>query len=249
MPGQDRNTASTFAKGLAVLAAFDGGTPGLTLAEIARITGQDRATARRGALTLVQAGYLVQSGRSFALTPKVLALGAGYLRANHFGRLVQPVLNRHAAALGAEIALAVRDGADVLLLAQSTVAAGPVSYGFTPGSRLPLMHTSLGRMLLACESDPAALAAGAPMPQHTERSLATRDAVLEKVADARAAGFSETDGEFESGIVGFAVPVSAPGASGLVAGTSLPRGGDGAAALRALRLCAADLRQNGIGAA
>ena len=102
MPGQDRNIAATFAKGMAVLAAFDGAAPALTLAEIARATGQDRATARRGALTLVQLGYLVQAGKGFALTPKVLGLAAGYLRANSFGRLVQPVLNRHAAALGAE---------------------------------------------------------------------------------------------------------------------------------------------------
>ncbi|MCB1340349.1 MAG: helix-turn-helix domain-containing protein, partial [Pseudooceanicola sp.] len=94
MSTQDRSTAATFAKGMAVLAAFDGSAAALTLAEIARATGQDRATARRGALTLVGLGYLAQTGRAFALTPKVLGLAAGYLRANHFGRLVQPVLNR-----------------------------------------------------------------------------------------------------------------------------------------------------------
>ena len=48
MPSQDRNTAATFAKGMAVLAAFDGARPALTLAEIARLTGQDRATESGG---------------------------------------------------------------------------------------------------------------------------------------------------------------------------------------------------------
>lgn len=247
MSTQDRSTAATFAKGMAVLAAFDGSATALTLAEIARATGQDRATARRGALTLVQLGYLAQSGRAFALTPKVLGLAAGYLRANHFGRLVQPVLNRHAHALGAEIVLAARDGTEVLLLAQSTLAEGVVSYGFTPGSRLPLLHTSLGRMLLACEAEPVPLVEAAALPRHTEHSLGDRGAILARVAEARESGFAETDGEFESGIVGFAVPVTAPGMPGRVVGTSMPRGGDGAAALRALRLCAADLRQNGVG--
>lgn len=249
MTTQDCSTAATFAKGMAVLAAFDDGAARLTLADIARATGQDRAAARRGALTLVQLGYLVQNGRSFALTPKVLRLAAGYLRANHFGHRVQPVLNRHAAQLGAEIVLAARDGAEVLLLAQSTLASGPVSFGFTPGSRLPLLHTSLGRMLLALEGDPAPLAEAAALVRHTERALQTRAEVLERVAAARAAGFAETDGEFESGIVGYAVPVSAPGAAGMVVGTSMPRGSGGEAALRALRLCAAELRQGGVGAA
>ena len=248
MTTQDRNTASTFAKGMAVLAAFDGSTPALTLADIARATAQDRAAARRGALTLVQLGYLAQTGRAFTLTPKVLTLAAGYFRANDFGHRVQPVLNRHAARLGAEIVLATRDGKEVLLLAQSTLPSGPVSFGFTPGSRLPLLHTSLGRMLLACETDPAPLVATAPMTAHTERSLASRESVMEQVTQARGAGYAETDGEFESGIVGFAVPVSAPEAAGMVVGTSMPRGSDGKAALRALRLCAAELRQSGVGA-
>ncbi|GHF54843.1 IclR family transcriptional regulator domain-containing protein [Seohaeicola zhoushanensis] len=247
MTTQDRSTAATFAKGMAVLAAFDGSAPALTLADIARATGQDRAAARRGALTLVQLGFLTQSGRAFALTPKVLTLAAGYLRANHFGHRVQPVLNRHAAQLEAEIVLAAREGTEVLLLAQSTLASGPVSFGFTPGSRLPLLHTSLGRMLLALEPDPGPLAEAAELPRHTERSLGSRAEVLASVAEARAAGFAETDGEFESGIVGYAVPVSAPGAAGLVVGTSMPRGSDGEAALRALRLCAAELRQSGVG--
>ncbi|WP_241525608.1 helix-turn-helix domain-containing protein [Pseudophaeobacter leonis] len=43
-PEQDRNISSSFAKGLSVLAVFDAETPSMTLAEIARRTGQDRAT-------------------------------------------------------------------------------------------------------------------------------------------------------------------------------------------------------------
>ena len=46
---QDRNISSSFAKGLAVLAVFDAETPSMTLAEIARRSGQDRATARQRA--------------------------------------------------------------------------------------------------------------------------------------------------------------------------------------------------------
>jgi len=245
---QDRSIAATFAKGMVVLAAFDDGTPELTLAELARITGQDRATARRGALTLVRLGYLAQKGRGFRLTPKVLALAGGFLRANRFGLQVQPILNRHAAALGTEITLAVRDGAEVLLMAQSSGPEGVVSQGFTPGSRLPLLHTSLGRMLLACEEAPEPLIAEAPLPRHTAQSLEERTEILSRITEARAEGHAITNGEFESGITGYAVPLSRPGARGVVVGASRPRGSTGAedhAVLQALQLCAAELRQSG----
>ena len=251
LPPQNRDIAATFAKGLAVLAAFDGTSPGLTLADLARITGQDRATVRRGALTLVHLGYLRQQERHFALTPKILSLASGFLQANQFGRLIQPTLNHQAEQLGAEIMLAMRDGSGVLLLAQSTMGHGMVSFGFMPGHRMPLLHTSLGRMLLACE--PAAevepLVLDAPLPRHTEKSLRDPGAILDCITQSRHDGYNVTDGEFESGIIGFSVPVSRPGATAVVVGSNLPGGREGWAdqdkVLRVLQSCAAKLRQNG----
>ena len=237
---------------MAVLAAFDGSATSLSLAEISNLTGQDRAAARRGALTLEHLGYLKRSGRQFRLTPKVLALGGGFLQANRFGRDIQPVLNQHAAALMSEITLAVRDGNRVLLIAQSTVFHGPVSFGFTPGSHLPLLHTSLGRMLLACEPADVAtdLTASAPMPRHTGQSLMDREAITTTIGDARLNGYCISDSEFEIGILGYAVPVNGPDQSAVVAGTSVPRGAADAEAqyriLQALHLCASELRQNSV---
>lgn len=248
---QNRDIAATFAKGMMVLAAFDGKAPSLTLAELARITGQDRATVRRGALTLVHLGYLHQQDRQFSLTPKILSLTVGFLQANQFGRLVQPVLNHQAAQLGAEIKLAMRDGDEVLLLAQSTVGRGQVSFGFMPGNRMPLLHTSLGRMLLACEDSEMAetLIRNAPLPQHTGQSLDDRDAILACIDQTRHDGFNVTDGEFEAGIIGFSVPVSRPGAQAIVVGSNVPGGRTGTADqdrfLRNLQTCAAELHHNG----
>jgi IclR family transcriptional regulator, pca regulon regulatory protein len=260
-PEQDRNISSSFAKGLSVLAVFDAETPSMTLAEIARRTGQDRATARRGALTLVQAGYLRQQGRMLSLTPRVLALAGGFLQANEFGRRVQPLLNQHARKLDTEINLAILDQGRVLLLAQSTTERGPVTYGFTAGAHIPLVHTSLGRMLMAClpQQEATELLRSADIPQHTEQSLIAENAILKQIAQARTQGYAVTDSEFEPGIIGYAVPLSRPGQTPVVVGSSSPRGlgelageGDlsGAPAgehaerlLRGLQVCAAELRQ------
>ncbi|HBS50472.1 MAG TPA: IclR family transcriptional regulator [Rhodobacteraceae bacterium] len=248
---QNRDIAATFAKGMAVLAAFDGRSAALTLAEIARRAGQDRAAARRGALTLVALGYLRQEGRAFSLTPKVLGPAGAYLQAHGVGRLVQPVLNHHAAEIGREITLATRDGVEVLLVAQSTVQDGPVSQGFTAGSRLPLVSTALGRMLLACEpqAEAEALVDQAPRVTHSADSLTDPRRIKTRIVTARAHGVARTDGEFEPGILGLAVPASAPGARAVVLGTSFPRGpaaeAQGARALAGLRDCAAELRRAG----
>ncbi|MVO16006.1 helix-turn-helix domain-containing protein [Rhodobacteraceae bacterium CY05] len=248
---QDRNISSSFAKGLAVLAVFDAQTPSMSLAEIARRTGQDRATARRGALTLVQAGYLRQDGRMLSLTPRVLELAGGFLQANQFGRHVQPLLDHHATILGAEMTLAMLDHGQVLLLAQSTVDHGPVTYGFTPGARIPLIHTSLGRMLLAClpQEQVEKIIHSAEIPSHTEQSIQNPGTILERISQARRNGLVVTDSEFEVGIIGYAVVVSRPGDTPVVVGSSAPRGLNAQhqpeKILRELQLCAAELRQAG----
>lgn len=250
-PPQDRNISVSFAKGLEVLACFDGSSATLTLADLARRTGQDRATARRGALTLVAQGYLRHEGRDFALAPRVLALAGGFLQANQFGRLVQPVLNHHARRLGAEIALATLDQGRALLLAQSTVSDGPVSYGFTVGSHLPVLHTSLGRMLLACAPTSEIEAALAAMPQaHTTQSLQYPDQIRDRINAAAQTAQCITCGEFEPGITGFAVPVSGPGQTPLVVGSSSPDSTPGPSSHQntcdQLHSCAADLRHAGV---
>lgn len=246
---QNRDLATTFAKGLAVLRAFGGDAPALSLAEIARRAGLDRAAARRLVLTLVAEGYVRQDGRVFSLTPRVLALSGGFLQAHGFGLRVQPVLDRHAARLEASIALAVRDGTDVVLMAQSSPRGGHLSFGFTPGSRLPLLHTSLGRMLLARApgAEAAALIEAAPMQAHTARSLTDRAAIARAVQRAARDGHAVTADEFEPGILGLSLPV---GETGAVLGVSLPRllSGDPErmqGVIATLQVCAAELAQGG----
>lgn len=248
-PAQDRNISSSFSKGLAVLAVFDAATPSMTLAEIARRTNQDRATARRGALTLVQAGYLRQQGRMLSLTPRVLALAGGFLQANQFGRRIQPTLNQHARDLKSELSLAILDQDRVLLLAQSTTESAPVTFGFTAGAHIPLVHTSLGRMLLAClpQDEAAELLHRVEIPRHTEQSILDREVILQQIAEARSCGYCITDSEFEPGIAGYAVALSRPGNTPVVLGSSAASGlhpnrcSD--ALIQGLQICAAELRQ------
>lgn len=205
----NRDTASTLTKGLAVLECFQSGRDDMTMADIARLTGFDRATARRLCLTLAQAGYLAQTGKTFSLTPQVVALAGGYMTAHDIGRVVQPVLNQFAEDLQGEIALAVRLSTRAVYVARSAVSQARSSMGFSVGSTLPLLHTSVGRMLIAMLPEPerSDLIATCPITRFNAATDLDRDSLGRKVAQAATQGFAYSKNEFELGAVGMAVPV------------------------------------------
>lgn len=203
------DTASTFSKGLAVLDCFASGRNDLTMADIARLTGFDRATARRLCLTLENSGYLYKQGKFLRLTPKNLVVAGGYLNSENIGISVQPVLDHYAAALDGEIALAVRDRTRAIYVARSAVASARLSYGFSVGSTLPLVSTAVGRMLLASCPQPDredAIDACDPV-RHTEKTTMDPALVHKKVAQAATQGYAFAADEFEMGAAGVAVPI------------------------------------------
>src|SRR3954451_17718703 len=74
-----RDYVQSLERGLAVILVFADHHPRLSLSEVAEATGLSRPTARRLLLTLEALGYVRSEGRSFSLTPSVLALGYAYL--------------------------------------------------------------------------------------------------------------------------------------------------------------------------
>ncbi len=205
-----RGGASTFAKGLQVLDCFESGRTDLTMAEIARLTGFDRATTRRLCLTLEDSGYITKSGRVFALSPRVLAVTGGYLSSHGIGKSVQPLLNQCAEELDGEISLAVREGTRAIYVAHSAVSSARLSYGFSIGSTLPLLPTALGRMLLAQCQNPLRerLFEACEFERHTEFTDMDPASVRVKIERAAEQGYAYAANEFERGAAGVSVPVS-----------------------------------------
>jgi PcaR/PcaU/PobR family beta-ketoadipate pathway transcriptional regulator len=136
-----------FAKGLAVIEAYGRKRESLTIAEVARLSGLDRASARRCLLTLVKGGYAKTDGRYFELTPRILRLGHSYLAAS-LPRLVQPTLDRLADSLRESCSASVLDGTEIVYIARAAQHR-MIGVGLHRGSRLPAYCTSMGRVLLA----------------------------------------------------------------------------------------------------
>ena len=92
-PSQGAHYVKSAEKTLAVLLAFTAETPYRTVTEVAAATQLTRAAARRFLLTLVDLGYLSTEGSHFALTPRVLDIGAGFLAGLDLPKVAQPHLN------------------------------------------------------------------------------------------------------------------------------------------------------------
>ncbi|MFF6803511.1 IclR family transcriptional regulator C-terminal domain-containing protein [Streptomyces sp. NPDC012616] len=152
-----REFIESLARGLTVLTAFGEGRAELTLTDVAKATGLARATVRRALITYEHLGLVTPSTpRTFALTPRVLALGFPPLSRTSLPRIAAP----HMAALAGDI----RETTSLAVLTESreeirytarTAASHVMSVDVGVGTRLPAHATSMGRVLLAAPSDPA----------------------------------------------------------------------------------------------
>lgn len=137
----------SFARGLAVIRAFDGDHPQLTLSEVAARVGIARAAARRFLRTLETLGYVRSDDRAFALTPRVLELGFAYLSSLSIADVAQPHLERLSRDVDESVSAAVLDGSDIVYVAR-VATRRIMSVGITVGTRFPAERTSMGRALL-----------------------------------------------------------------------------------------------------
>lgn len=204
---RDTDQMGGFAKGLAVIEAFGEGRSSLTIADVARIAGLDRATARRCLLTLVKAGYATSDGRQFELTPRILRLGHTFLAAS-LPRLIQSTLDQLADSVQESCSASVLDGREVVYIARAAKHR-LMGVGLHPGSRLPAYCTSMGRVLLAAlpPDHSRKLLLSTERPALTNHTVTDVDELMKELAKVRAQGYSLIDQEVEIGSRSIAVPV------------------------------------------
>ena len=171
----------SFARGLAVIRAFDAHHTELGLSEVARRAELPRAAARRFLRTLEVLGYVHSDGKLFRLTPRVLELGFAYLSALSLPEIAQPHLERLSHELDESVSAAVLDGDDIVYVAR-VATRRIMSVGITIGTRFPAHQTSMGRVLLAASD-------------------------VDALPDVRAAGWALADQELEPGLRAVAAPV------------------------------------------
>lgn len=206
----DPDFMTSFARGLAVIGAFTGGTGRRTIGAIALSTGLSRAAVRRCLYTLQQLGFVgIDEGRRYTLRPKILSLGYAFLSSSSLVLSAKPLLDHASATLHESCSMAVLDGDSIVYVARSASSRRLMSIDLNVGSRLPAYCTSMGRVLLAGLSEAdldAYLRALVPIA-YTERTVTRRDALRRIVAESGRHGFALVDQELELGLRSMAVPV------------------------------------------
>lgn len=209
-PTRDGEFLSTLARGLSVLRAFTRERPEMTLSEVAAVTRLSPAVARRCLNTLVALGYVAKQGKRFLLTPEVLAFASAFMESMNLEHVVRPHLQEVRDSTGDSSSLAVLSQQDVLYLVHvSTNRMIRLAAGF--GTRFPAYPTSLGRVLLAHQSEERidAYFAAAELRRLTDKTLISESGLRRILAECRSLGYTSVQDELDYGIVSVAVPVFA----------------------------------------
>lgn len=204
----DPNFVLSLARGLKILESFEGHRDGLTVSELARISGLSRAAVRRILLTLAQLGYAEDTGRSFRLKTRVLKLGFSYLSSTSLPSIAQPVLESITETLHESSSLSVLDGDQIVYLARSATKR-VMSVGLSVGSRLPAYCTSMGRILLAAlpDAELEVFLNRVELKPLTPKTVTNKTVWAEIIRRIRSDGFALTDEELELGLRSIAVPI------------------------------------------
>jgi IclR family pca regulon transcriptional regulator len=204
-----RDFVGTVVHVMNVLRAFDADHAQMTLSELAKRSGLDRAGARRYLLSLAHLGYVVQSGKLFRLSPKVLELGFAFLSGMPIANVAQSYLDAITQQTSQTCAIAILDGNEIVHVARAMPTNRVLAPTVTLGRRFPALSVSSGRVLLAFkptaerEQYVRSLAAN----RLTWRTATTKTQLNAELLNIRRRGYAIADQEFEDGVRAISVPI------------------------------------------
>ena len=191
---EDRNFATTLARGLSVLRAFRAGDDGLTNAQIAERTGLPKSTVSRLTFTLGCLGYLTQPQRNDRYRPGPTLLAMGHVAAASLSFLdaAQDMMQGLADQTGTLVLFAVRDR-DKVALMRTWRPQRAASIWLEVGHRLPIGGSSSGLAVLGASTrdEFASLMADHPEPPLDGGTLA--DLRLQARSQLVARGYAIVD--------------------------------------------------------
>ena len=173
----------------------------LSLVELARATGLNKATLLRLSEPLQEAGLVGRDGQGhFGLGVGALRLGEAYLAGVDLRAAARPILEELVAESGETAHLVVFDEPYVVYV-DKVDSPSTVRMHSRVGGRMPLYCTAAGKAMLAwLPAEIVDRVLALPTPARTEHTLASAAAVREDLAVIRERGWSMDDVENEPDI-------------------------------------------------
>jgi DNA-binding IclR family transcriptional regulator len=213
MAEKNQNTSSTALRVFTVLESVASFRRPVSVVEVCDSTGLDRVMAYRALLTLLEAGYLVRdnANKTFRLSYKIVSMARFMLSGDAHADVVRDTLRKITEATGETCHYSVLEGFETVTTLKEK-GQQIVSVDFKIGDRGQLHSTSVGKAILAYQSDEfidAFLAR--PMQRLTEYTICGADALRAELARVKLAGQARDDNEMIVGMRCIAVPVREAG--------------------------------------
>ncbi|MEU7001815.1 IclR family transcriptional regulator [Nonomuraea sp. NPDC046570] len=136
------------ARGLRILEAVADGRGGLTVTELAELTGTDKSSVSRLVATLVDLGFLARlDNRRVVLTGRVLSLAKGFQKQYNLSEIARPYLQELCDVVGETVILTIRQG-DYTVSIEQIDPEQPFRMVPHIGNLAPLHATAAGRAIL-----------------------------------------------------------------------------------------------------
>ncbi|MCP9770437.1 IclR family transcriptional regulator [Lacihabitans sp. LS3-19] len=194
-------------KGLNVLLAFSQEKKAMTLSEVAEKTQMSRAAARRFLLTYTHLGYMINDGKYFSLTPKVLDLGYNYISSMDIIEIAKPFMVKLSKEIEESCSIGLIENKDIVYIVQEQVSR-VMTISLKVGSRLPAHLTSMGRMILAMnEKLQTELLEKFEYNQLTENTISDKASLKAELDRIKIQGFAFVDQELEVGLRAISTPI------------------------------------------
>lgn len=205
----DPNFMSSLSRGLEVIQAFTQQRRSLSISQISQKTGIPRAAVRRCLYTLEKLGFVyAEENKSYALRPRVLALGHGYIANTPLASASKPVLSALSEKINESSSIAILDRNEILYIARASTTR-IMTIDLHIGSRLPAAYTSMGRVLLAnMEPDEAKkILEETKLIKYTDFTKNSIKEIWDELESVRRNGYAVVDQEMEVGLRSIAVPI------------------------------------------
>jgi IclR family KDG regulon transcriptional repressor len=181
------------------------------LSELAKECGFNISHIQRLSYTLQEIGIIDRDPKTkkFRIGPKMIALAAAVMKNMELKKIAFPIMSELCNEIKEVVGLGVLTGNDVVLIESILNTAQILNVSITPGDRVPVHATALGKTILAylppTEAD-AFLESYKPVAL-TPNTINSISALKNQLKKIRESGFAEAYDESTYGLSALAAPV------------------------------------------
>ncbi len=203
-PAADRGAqVQSLVRALTILNRLAEADDGASLTDIAQQVGVPVSTAHRLLTTLQQERYVRFDGERalWSIGVQVFVVGNSFVRTRNLVQIARPHMRQLMLESGETVNLAVEDKGEAIYLAQIECRQMMRALA-TPGARVPLHCSGVGKALLAAmpESQRSAILHKHGLPRVSARTLTTPAALREDLTRAAERGYAVDDEEHAVGL-------------------------------------------------